>query len=44
METPTAVNLDNMSVSLNSYTWVLGMLLIGLAGLAAFLWQRRRAM
>ena len=44
MGTPTAVNLDDMSVSLNSYTWVLGMLLIGLAGLAAFLWQRRRAM
>jgi predicted RecA/RadA family phage recombinase len=42
---PNAVTLSGMSASSGSaLLWALGLLAIGLMGLGAFLWQRRRAM
>ena len=41
---PNAVTLSALSVSDSSYAWALGLLLIGLVGVAAFIWRRRRAM
>ena len=42
---PNAITLSGMSVDGgSSVIWALGLLAIGLMGLAVYLWQRRRAM
>jgi hypothetical protein len=44
-QAPNAVTLSGMSASSSStLLWALGLMAIGLMGLGAFLWQRRRAM